>query len=71
MQHEAGKFIIPTIDAIRVLRKSELSRMVHRRNLRPYQDRTRLSMQTAVKMRLIFSQLVTFYLESADVVLPS
>ena len=42
--------------------------MVHRRDRCPHQNRTVIAIQTAVKMKLVFSQLVALYLEGQDIV---
>ena len=55
--------------AILVLRTGQLSWVVHRRNYSADKNRNESSsIQTAVKMKLIFNQLVAYYLDGQDIV---
>jgi hypothetical protein len=61
-------YITTLIDEVLILWQHKLPRMVHRLNFSPHQNRKSNGIQTAVKMKLIFSQLVAHYLEGVDIV---
>jgi len=53
---------------ILVLWQHQLSRVVHSLNFSAHQNSISVSIQTAVKVKLVFAQLLTFYLDGSDIV---
>ena len=60
--------VVIIIDAILVLWEDKLSLVVHRLNISPHQNSNSSNTQTAVKIKLVFAQLITHYLDGTTVV---